>query len=61
MKNFTNEQLIEEYKTVDMHIKHCMQDRKLYPDDEFLKAQCKESKEYRRRLIVELELRGLKR
>lgn len=57
--NLDDDKLKEEYKVVCQHIVDVLDDLKKYPDDEFLKSQLKVSREYKKKLEIELQLRGL--
>ena len=58
-KQWTDEKLKAEYKLIKEHCKRVFDDVNKYPDDEFLKNQLKISREYRKKLQIELELRGI--
>lgn len=58
-KSWDNDKLTSEYELITKHIANVTSDIKKYPDDKFLKEQLKISREYKKKLQIELELRGL--
>lgn len=58
-KSWDDDKLKSEYDIIVKHVNDVLSDIKKYPEDKFLKEQLKISREYKKKLQIELELRGL--